>query len=159
VHPLVFTAVLSAWSAAYAGHSWIRTTVAFIHLASLIAGGGSAIASSRAVLSRTGPTDSAGRSELVTLAATHRFALMSLALIVTTGMLWFASDVDKYTASTFFWIKMALAGMLLVNGAFVQATGARALRQLTPAAWADVRLAARFSVALWLLTTLAGVAL
>ena len=69
-----------------------------------------------------------------------------------------AADLDSLLYSRVFWIKMGLVALLLVNGATLWAAERRAGRR-DASAWRTLRVTATASVALWLLATLAGVAL
>jgi hypothetical protein len=88
----------------------------------------------------------------------HRIVIGSLALIAASGILWFAADFDTFLHSRFFWIKMGLVALLIVNGALLWRAESRAI-QGDLAAWRMLRFTAMASIALWLLTTLGGVAL
>ncbi len=132
--------------------------VAFVHVAALIIGGGLALATDRATLMAYKQDDVNRRSRLKELVGTHRVVLMSLALIAVSGILLFAADFDTYRYSRFFWGKMGLVGLLVVNGALLWSAETRANRG-DHQAWGMLRLTALASIALWLLTTLGGVAL
>jgi hypothetical protein len=70
----------------------------------------------------------------------------------------FAADVETFLYSRFFWIKMGLLALLILNGAVLRAAGRRA-GQGDQSAWQSMRTRALASMALWLLTTLGGVIL
>ncbi len=150
--------LLQNWSSFYANHAAIRTLVAFVHVGALIAGGGLAVATDRAVLSSVVDDDWSRRSLLDTLQATHRFVIVSLALITISGLLLFASDYETFLYSKFFWIKMSLVGLLMINGLVLWGAERRALAG-DRRAWDTLRLTAIASITLWFLTTLGGVAL
>jgi len=149
---------LVSWASFYANHAAVRTLIAFVHVAALIGGGGMAIAVDRGTLAAL-RKDEAGRcAQLDALRATHHTVILSLVLIVLSGVLLFAADVETYLYSRFFWTKIALVAALVANGAVLWGTERRA-RQGDPSAWPRLRATAVASIALWLLTTLAGVAL
>jgi hypothetical protein len=83
---------------------------------------------------------------------------VTAALIAVSGVLLFAADFETYLYSRFFWAKMGLVALLIVNGALLWSAGTRANRG-DRTAWGVLRLTAVVSIALWLLTTLGGVAL
>ena len=85
----------------------------------------------------------------------------SLAVSAASGVALFLTDVEEFSASPVFWAKMALIGLLLANGWRMTRTE-RALRTAAvdeAAGWRRLRVIAIASVALWLLTLLAGTAL
>jgi hypothetical protein len=153
----IFLNFAAAWSSTYANHSALRTVVTFAHVASLIVGGGGAIAADRATLLAVKPHGTAGHA-LQVLHATHRVVIVSLVFIVVSGLMMFAADLDALLYSRVFWIKMALVALLVVNGIVLWTAEQRA-RRGDDSAWRRLHLTANASVALWLLATLAGVAL
>jgi hypothetical protein len=103
--------------------------------------------------------DDVSRHALIeTVRGTHRIVLASLALIMASGVLLFASDFETFLYSRFFWIKIGLVMLLLVNGAVLWRAEKRAAAG-DPEAWPVLRATAVASIALWFLTTLGGVAL
>ena len=150
--------LMTSWGSFYANHAIARTLVAFVHVAALIAGGGIAIAADRSTLNALRQGDTARRMQLEALHGTHRVVIGSLALIAASGLLLFAADFDTFLYSRFFWIKMGLVALLMVNGAWLWRAERRAIRG-DAAAWRTLRVTAIASIALWLLTTLGGVAL
>jgi hypothetical protein len=152
------TDLLQTWGSFYANHAAIRTLVAFVHVGALIMGGGLAVAADRTMLTRVLDDDWARRSLLSTLAGTHRLVVGSLVLITASGLLLFASDFETFLYSRFFWIKMGLVLLLLMNGLVLWRAERRALSG-DDAAWGTLRFTAMASITLWFLTTLGGVAL
>lgn len=152
------SSLLASWASYYANHAAVRTLIAFVHVAALIAGGGMAITADRAMLSALRKDEAGRRLQLDALHATHRTVVFSLALIAISGLLLFGADVETYSYSRFFWIKMGLVAGLVVNGALIWGAERRA-RLGDSSAWPRLRLTALSSIVLWLLTTLGGVAL
>ena len=150
--------LMTTWASVYANHAALRTSVAFIHVGALIVGGGLAVAADRALLKACTLDDTARRAQLSHLIGTHRTVLISLALIGMSGVLLFAADFDTYRYSRLFWAKMGLVALLLVNGAVLWRAETRA-QGGDQAAWSLLRVTAITSIALWLFTTLGGVAL
>ena len=148
----------AGWGSVYANHAALRTLVTFAHVASLIVGGGAAIAADRATLAARELDGVNRRMSLDTLHGTHRIVIVSLLLVAVSGVLMFAADLDALIYSRVFWIKMALVALLVVNGGLLWQAEQRA-RQDDTTAWPRLRVTAWASVALWLLATLAGVAL
>ena len=149
---------LVSWASFYANHAAVRTLIAFVHVAALIGGGGLAIAADRATLAAHGKDDAGRRTQLEALRAAHRTVIVSLVLIVVSGVLLFAADVETYLYSRFFWTKMGLVAALVANGALLWTAERRAQRG-DQSAWPRLRATAVASIVLWLLTTLGGVGL
>ena len=95
---------------------------------------------------------------MAAIAGTHRIVVVGLSLIVVSGLLLFASDVETFLYSRVFWIKMSLVALLLVNGAVLTSAERRASRGAGDA-WGRLRITAMASLALWFLIAFAGVAL
>jgi hypothetical protein len=151
--------VVEQWASIYANHPVLRTGIAFAHVGALLTGAGSAIVSDRAVLALAGaPGVERRRSELRSLQSTHRMVVFSLIVVVASGVLLFAADADAMLHSVVFWIKMALVALLVANGLFLIRAETHAIGD-PEGGWSRVHLAAVFSLSLWFLTTLAGVAL
>jgi hypothetical protein len=150
--------LMTSWGSFYANHAAARTLVAFAHIGALIAGGGIAIAADRSTLHALHQGDSTRRLQLEALHGTHRIVIGSLALIAASGLLLFASDFATFLYSRFFWMKMGLVALLIVNGAVLYRAEHRALQD-DAGAWRTLRVTAIASIVLWLLTTLGGVAL
>jgi hypothetical protein len=150
--------LLSSWASLYSNHPALRTTIEFAHLAPLIAGGGAAIAADRATVAAVSGNAAARDSQLLALNSTHRLVVASLAIVTVTGLLLFATDVDTYLHSRFFWIKMALVVMLLVNGVVLVRATVKA-HTGGDAAWRMLHRTSIVSLILWFATTLAGVIL
>ncbi len=146
------------WSSIYSGSAVIKSAVGFAHVGALLAGGGMAIAADRATLAAHKSGGDAMRREADRLGGMHGTVLVSVAIILISGFLLMLADLDAYLQARAFWIKMALVVALLVNGAVLRHSGrvaasgdARAHRALAAAA--------RVSLGLWFVTTLAGAVL
>ncbi len=146
------------WTSIFANHAAVRTSVTFIHIAGLIGGGGCAIAADRATLIAARQSVEARDLQLGMLRTTHRVVLFGLALVIGSGVLLFASDVDTFLHSSLFWVKMTLVALLFVNGGVLLEAERRAATG-NERAWLALRATAVASLALWFLTTLAGSAL
>ena len=149
------------WAHLYADSKTVATIVTFGHIASLLMAGGLAVTTDRATLRALRLAAAERGRHLEELAGVHRLVVGGLALSVITGVLLFASDVETFVGSWIFWLKMALIGVLLVNG-YVMTRAEGALRDDADEAapsWAHLRRSALVSVGLWYAITLAGVAL
>jgi hypothetical protein len=146
------------WASYYAGSPAVRTSINFAHIGGLVGGGGCAIAADRdAILAMR--RDAAWREHHLTrLLHVHRAVIAGLAVVVISGVLLFAADVDTYWHSRVFWIKMACVALLVANGGLVVRAGHRAEAN-RPGGWTALRSTAVMSLILWSVTTLLGVAL
>lgn len=146
------------WAALYGGSALLRTLVAFVHIAGLVGGGGAAVSADRATLKATRRGIAMTRAQIETIHNTHGVVIFGLAAVIVSGVLLFAADVPTYAPSKLFWIKMAMVGALMINGAML----VRAAR-VGPSAGEHTRRTMRWtasvSLALWFLTTLAGAGL
>ncbi len=150
------------WADLYSHSKALSAGVLFLHLVPLLVSGGTALVADRATLRTVRGDASARGAQLAELAASHRLVVSGLALSFVSGVLMFLSDVETFLPSPFFWIKLALVGLLLLNGLAMTRTE-RVLVARGPegsdALWARMRTIAVVSAALWLATTLAGVVL
>jgi hypothetical protein len=150
--------IATGWGSIYANHAALRTAVVFAHVASLIVGGGAAIAADRATLHALTLDDAGRGASLDLLHGTHRIVIVSLTFVALSGLMMFTADVTTFLYSRVFWTKMGLVALLVVNGALLWQSEERA-RRSDSSAWRTLRVTALASVALWLLAALAGVAL
>lgn len=153
-------ALADPWAKIFSHSKPVSAGVLFLHLAPLVFAAGAAFTADRATLRavRAGATDRA--RQLQEIALTHRVVLGGLALSFASGVLLFLSDVETFAGSPFFYIKLALVGLLLLNG-FLMTRTEQALMTSgdDTALWGRMRTIALVSAVLWLATTLAGVVL
>jgi uncharacterized membrane protein len=154
----VLSHLVESWSALYANHAALRTSIEFLHIGGLTAGGGCAIAADLAMLTADRDVATTRTMQLQLLQRTHGIVLFGLAALSVSGVLLFAADVETFLYSKTFWLKMALLAALLINGAVMQ-RGERRVTCDDAGAWARLRRTAAMSLCLWFLTTLAGAAL
>lgn len=148
------------WNKLFSHSKAVSAGVLFLHIAPLIIGGGVAFAADLATLRahRAGPAER--EAQLIALSTTHRLVLFGLSLSVVSGIGLFLSDVETFWASIFWWIKLLLVILLLINGYILTRTESALLRnKLDTGAWSRLRTVAILSVVLWLSTALAGVVL
>jgi hypothetical protein len=156
--PTLLSHAVQSWNDLYSHTALVRTLVAFVHVGGLVGGGGAAIAADRATLKATRRGQVLGRDQLDAIHNTHRVVIAGLVAVIVSGILLFAADVDTYSVSRVFWLKMGMVAALMINGALLVRVGrdaivpdagvGRALRRMTA-----------ISMTLWFLTTLAGSAL
>lgn len=149
--------LIADWGSFYANHAAVRTLVAFVHVAALTIGGGAAVTSDWRLLKVLRREQPARLAELAALQGSHRTVAAGLALIAVSGVRLFAADLDTYLYSRVFWIKMGLTALLVVNGRLLLSAERHASKAND--AWPALRRTTMASLTLWLLTTLAGVAL
>ena len=156
------TRVAEPWKHVYDDSKVLETVVVFVHVATLVIGGGIALAADRATLrALRGDAETRAR-QLAELGLTHRVVIVSLVILFVSGVALFFTDVETFAVSIVFWVKMALVALLLANGLVMTRTES-ALRRTSDggdiARWSRLRTTAVASGALWLATLLAGVAL
>ena len=148
---------LSSWASIYANSASVRTALGFAHVGGLVASAGPALMMDRAILRAVRAGSSARGAHLAELEATHPLVLSGLLVVLVSGLLLMAADIETFLQSVTFWIKMGLVTLLILNGWRLRRLGREtgsvhaALRPLGRAAIA--------SIVLWTLTTLAGAAL
>jgi len=150
--------LLVDWASFYANHALARTLITFAHIGGLVAAGGAAMTIDRGLLSFGRRESDGGRAQLAATRTSHGFVLWGLVFVTVSGLLLFAADVDTYWVSRVFWIKIALIALLVVNGGALMWSERRATAG-DASAWSTLRWTAAASITLWMLTTLAGVAL
>jgi len=144
--------VATDWGSYYSNHAVVRTLVAFTHIGGLVAGGGAAMVADRGILSALRRGASERTFLLTSIRNTHAVVRAGLIAVIVSGVLLFAADVDTYLVSRLFWTKMALVGLLMLNGAALTAAERRV-------SWGTLRWTAIASLILWSLTTLTGTGL
>jgi hypothetical protein len=154
--PAVVQSAIDSWADLYGNNQIVSVAVRYLHLAGIVVGGGTALAADRQVLRalRSGP--SAREGMVSALRGAHRIVVPALAVIVTTGLAMTLSDTETFLVSPPFWWKMALVGLLLLNGLGLVAAE-RAVGGERPRGWLWLALTSAASVLLWLVTLLAGV--
>ena len=148
---------LATWTSFYSNHAMVRTLIGFFHIGGLVLAGGCAISADRFIL-RAARGSAEKRNQLEVLRGTHRIVLVSLAAVFLSGILLFAADSETFLHSVLFWVKMALILALMLNG-WLLVRAERQAESGVAGAWRKLTLTSTVSVALWLLTTLAGAAL
>jgi hypothetical protein len=155
------------WKRFYDDSKPAETAVVFVHLASLLVGGGLALATDRATLRVAGGAPTERERHIAELGLTHRPVVASLVVAFLSGVLLFAADVETFATSLAFWAKMALVALLLLNGFGMTRLEQRlrvgreapSLLAADGPLWRRLRASAIASALLWLTTLLLGVAL
>ena len=136
----------------------MRTAIAFAHVGGLVAAGGASMMADREILSGRRRREQSGSVALRTVQKTHGIVLAGLAIVIASGVLLFAADLDAYLVSKLFWIKMALVVALMINGAILTRAERRVSSNLGDS-WGTLQWTAIASLSLWFLTTFIGTAL
>lgn len=157
MHGLV-SSFLENWTSFYSNHAAMRTLIGFLHVGGLVIGGGCAISADRMTLKAARRSAAERAYQLDALRGTHRIVLISLAAVTVSGLFLFAADADNFLHSIFFWIKMGLVAALMVNG-YLLTRAERHAETDVMLGWKWLTVTSTISVALWMLTTLAGAAL
>jgi hypothetical protein len=132
---------------------------------SLVCAGGLSLVADHASLFSDMWRDAEGEHESRARSASRRLAKSALAVVALSGLLLFLSDVRTFVALPTFWLKMGLVALLISNSVLAERCGrwphlsGSLAAQPRPAPISRCRVHAGVSVALWLLTLLAGTAL
>jgi hypothetical protein len=150
-------ALVAPWAHLYNDHSNVSAGVAFLHLGGLLAAGGFAIAADRGTLRAFAGDAAARRSHVAELGAVHRPVLLALTVVMASGVLMLAADLESLITSPVFWVKMALVAALLANGLGLTRAGQRLEREPdSETDWLKLRRWSLSSLALWFAVTLVG---
>ncbi len=149
--------MVEPWARLYRDHPVIESGVAFVHFGGLLAAGGFAIAADRGTLRAVGADAARRRAHLDELGAVHQPVLVGLSVVMVSGLLMLAADLEPLVRSPTFWIKMGLVALLLANGLGLTRAEARLRRdQASDHGWRVLRRWALGSLTLWFAVTLAG---
>jgi len=151
--------LFAPWQSAYSDSTIISTTVTALHLIGMLVGGGLAIAADRATLRISNEQPGERERHLGELNAIHRPVLIALAILFLTGVLMVTSDVETFLNSPVLWIKLGLVALLVFNGVLLERTETSLRRGNDKASWGKLRVAAMFSIGLWIATLVAGTVL
>jgi hypothetical protein len=149
--------LVEPWARLYRDHGNVSAGVAFLHLGGLLAAGGFAIAADRGTLRAFAGDPAARRSHVAELGAVHRPVLLGLMVVMASGILMLAADLETLLLSPVFWAKMALVAALLANGLGLTRAGRRLETDPdSETGWMRLRRWSLSSLALWFAVTLAG---
>jgi hypothetical protein len=153
--------IAGPWAELYNNHPLVQSGVVFAHLSGLMVGGGAAVAADRTALRVYRGDDLVRWRHLLQLRRVHRTVLAALFIVVVSGVLLFAADVETFLTSPVFWVKTGLVFLLALNGLLILRTGKRLERSDAnwERGWKRLAVASVVSVSLWLLIILAGAVL
>lgn len=89
----------------------------------------------------------------------HVPVLVSLVILLVSGVLLAASDIETFLPSVWFWAKLGLVVLLMINGVVLTLTERRLGQTLTDADWSRLRTLAWLSIVLWTATAVVGLVL
>lgn len=147
------------WATLYADHTWLQTTVMFVHLSGIFLGGGFAIATDRDTFIAVRAARLSGQiRHLGRLRTIHKPVMLGLVLALASGFLLFAADIEHFSGSVVFWLKMVLLSALLGNGYLLKRTEAalNTGKPDSPLLWGRLWKISAASMVLWLAVILAG---
>lgn len=150
----MFASMIASWNEIYSNSAVWRSVILFGHMGGLLLAGGCAIAADRqTLLARPGDTQL-----LTALSTIHRVVIVGLSSMIVSGALMLAANLDTYLASRWFWLKMGLVAILLVNGLLLM-RAEDAARASEPQAWSRLRTTSIVSLVLWFVITFIGTVL
>lgn len=151
--------LLEPWATYYADHRWLQTTVLFVHLSGIFLGGGFAIATDRDTFLAMRAARLSGQiRHLGRIRAIHKPVMLGLVLALGSGFLLYTADIEHFSGSVVFWLKMVLLAALLTNGYLLKRTeeALNAGEPDSPLLWGRLWKISMASMLLWLAVILAG---
>jgi len=155
----VLTRMAQPWATLYSDHTWIQNSLLFMHLAGIFLGGGFAIATDRDTFIAVRNARLSGQiRHLGRMRTIHKPVMFGLALALGSGFLMYAADLEHYSSSPVFWLKMGLLAALLTNGFVLKRTedALNAGQPDSPKLWDRLWKISVSSLVLWLAVILAG---
>jgi hypothetical protein len=124
----------------------------------MMVAGGSAVTADRGVLQACRQAGSGRLRRVDDISGAHRTVIAALIVTSVSGVLMLAADLENLAVSPWFWLKMSLLGLLLINGWLMTRISQQLRRDggVTPRLWSKLRFAATASLVLWLAVVLAG---
>lgn len=162
------TALAQPFADVYSDSKVLSVGTTMLHIGGLLAGGGLAIATDRAVL-RMPATNGAGqRAVLDDLASAHKLVIGAIAVLAISGLMFLAADIGTFLVSPVYWTKMTAVLLLLLNGLRLWRAEGRLRKSVAqtgteepmPAAeWRALKSGAIASLVLWFAILALGVVL
>ncbi len=155
---------LQPWQSIYSSSKIVATIVTSLHVTALLFGGGFAVAADRTTLRALSWDGNARRGALDELDVVHTPVLMAITLSFITGILLATADIETFVKSPYFWVKLSLVALLLLNGVFLRGTERAARAAVAAGAsgddlYARLKVTSWLSIALWTAVLIAGVTL
>jgi len=147
-----FNQAVSWWAVYYSDHQMVSLTVTYFHLASILIGGGTAIAADREVFASARVDDRDCQAAAVAVVQhAHGVVGPALGVMLVSGVLMTMADWETFAASSLFWIKMGLVGLLMANGVGLMVAGRVHAASQPAHVWRRMVAASGVSLLLWLL--------
>lgn len=162
------TTLAQPFADVYADSKVLSVGTTMLHIGGLLAGGGLAIATDRAVLRMPLHDGTGQRAVLNDITSTHRLVVGALVIIAASGLMFLAADVGTFLVSPIYWAKMLAVLLLLANGirlwraesSLKRSTNLSADNEPMPVAeWRALRASAITSLGLWFVILALGVVL
>jgi uncharacterized membrane protein len=149
------------WADFYSKSKPASLGITYVHIASVVVGGGLAIACDRLALRKAAGSTDDRVFMLREVAAVHRPVLVAIGVIVVSGAAMMLADVETFLKSPVYYTKMALFLVLALNGWFVTRNERQLAADPSPSnpVWGRLKFSAVASIVLWLSVALAGVLL
>ena len=112
-------AVAAPWASFYNDSTVTQTLIAFGHFGGMMVAGGSAVTADRGVLQACGQAGSGRLRRIDDISGAHRAVVVALAVTSISGVLMLAADLENLARSPWFWLKMSLLLLLIINGWFM----------------------------------------
>ena len=151
-------AAIAHWASFYNESTVSQAFIAFGHFGRMMVAGGSAVSADRGVLQACRQAGSGRLRPIDDISGAHRTVIAALAVTSLSGVLMLAADLENLARSPWFWLKMSLLLLLLINGWFMTRISQHLRRDggIAPRLWARLQLAATASLVLWFAVLLAG---
>jgi hypothetical protein len=146
----VLSSITGWWSSYYGDHRLASVTIRFLHLASLLLGGGAALFTDRQILRAIWAGSEAREAVLAALSRVHPQVVSCILAAGAAGILMTAADTATFLVSKLYWIKMSMVGLLIANGAVLLGVERRARVIGVSAGWPILAAVSAVSAALWL---------
>jgi hypothetical protein len=159
--PVSLVQLLKPWNDFYSHSKTAETIVQFFHIGGLLLAGGLAIAADRGTM-RALRTAAGDRPHYMReLGAVHRWVLTGLTVVVLSGLVLLASDIETFAGSWVYWSKMVLVALLLANGLHMTRIENSLKHDASEASpyWRRLHRTAIRSLVLWFAITAFGIAL
>jgi len=156
----ILASLTQPWADLFGGSNLLQGLVTFLHIGGMLVAGGLALASDRSTFRVSGRPPQIRREHIAELGAVHGPVLWALAVVLASGAALVLADVETFLPSWFFWLKMGVVAVLLVNGLTLRRAERRLVEEPgSDGAWQRLRWAAGRSVILWGVVVLLGVLL
>jgi len=156
----ILASLTQPWADLYGGSNLLQGLVTFLHIGGVVVAGGLALASDRSTLRVSARAAEIRREHIAELGAVHGPVLWALGFVLVSGAALLLADVETFLPSWFFWLKMALIAVLMLNGLSLQRAEKGLAKDPDAAAgWKRLRWASVRSLALWGVVVLLGVLL